>query len=489
MSFSNLFSGSAASAIKSNAVVYGVFLAGLGLAVVAGYLVVTGNWMLGLAALLAVPAFILLHRYPWLALLIWLFVVPLFSITPDARERMIYWMAHRALPPLTLIIMLLAARFRMSTHKFPKLGWPEVMMGVYVVFGLFSIFLLNDNPQATFYLFYDRVVSPMCLYLLIRLWSPSEEDLKRLAPVMLFLLLFQLMVGLVAWYRPGLLPSAWVKEEFGRTTGTLSSYGAYAATMLFSGLFLLQSALNQKLGLLRNIYFLSFILAGFGVFMSFSRGAWAAGVLVMAGLFLIDQKRIIQIALIAVPLLSFLAAGPLASQLSWANERLYSERSEQSALIRLPVFQASVRMFTAKPLFGWGYENFNRYDTQFYSAIDGVAVEVKDLSSHNFFLTLLAEQGLVGTLLFLFPLFWWLGRSVRVLPKRPAEGIWGRKWLILSWLFLFAYIVINMFHNMRVVFGLGIWWVGLALIAVALERKVKSKKATPPSPVSSYDSY
>lgn len=487
MSFTNLFSRPATSTIKSNAVVYGVFLAGLGLAIVAGYLVVTGNWMLGLAALLALPAFIILHRYPWLALLIWLFVVPLFSITPDARGRMIYWLAHRTLPLLTLIIMLVAARFRMSKHVFPKLGWPEAMMGIYVLFGLFSIFLLNDKPQATFYLFYDRVISPMCLYLLIRLWAPSEEDLKRLAPVMLFLLLFQVMVGLIAWYSPSLLPSPWVKEEFGRTTGTLSSYGAYAATMLFSGLFLLQAALNQKTGLLRNIYFLSFILAGFGVFMSFSRGAWVAGALVMLGLLLIDQKRIIQIAFIAVPLVFFLAAGPLAGQLNWANERLYSERSEQSALIRLPVFQASVRMFAEKPLFGWGYENFNRYDTQFYSAIEGVAVEVKDLSSHNFFLTLLAEQGLVGTLLFLFPFFWWLVRSVRILPRRPADGIWGRKWLILSWLFIFAYIVINLFHNMRVVFGLGIWWVGLGLIAVALQRKVKSKKLAAPAPAASYD--
>jgi O-antigen ligase len=486
MSSLNIFPKPNTRTAKSNVVVYAVLLGGAVLAVLMGYLVVTENLFLGIAVLFALPAFILLHKYPWLALLIWLFVVPLFTITPDARGRQIYWMVHRALPLATLIIMLLASKFRINQRRFPKLGWPELAMAVYLFFGIASIILLNNSPQATFYHFYDRVISPMCLYLIIRLWAPDTDDLKRLAPAVFFLLVFQIIVGLIAWYSPSLLPSAWVKEEFGRTTGTLSSYGAYAATMIFSGLFLLQSALNQKVGLIRNLYLFSFILAGFGVFMSFSRGAWAAGVLVILGLLLIDQKRIIQVGLIVIPLLYFLAEGPLASQIDWATERLYSERSEQSALVRLPVFQASLRMLMAKPAFGWGYENFNRYDSQFYSPVEGVAAPVKDLSSHNFYLTVLAEQGFVGTILFLFPFFWWLMRSFTRLPGLPAEGFWGRKSMILSWLFIGAYIVINMFHNMRVVFGLGLWWVGIALIANLVERQNESNGPSRSSPVSQY---
>jgi O-antigen ligase len=214
--------------------------------------------------------------------------------------------------------------------------------------------------------------------------------------------------------------------------------------------------------------------------MSFSRGAWAAGTLVVLGLFLIDRKRMIQIGLIAIPLVYLLAAGPLAGQIDWARERLYSERSEQSALVRLPVFQASWRMFAAKPVFGWGYENFNRYDWQFYSAVEGVYAPVKDLSSHNFYLTLLAEQGLFGTLLFLSTFFWWLARSFKKMFRLPAAGFWSRRSLILSWLFLFAYMTVNMFHNMRIVFGLGLWWVALALIANAVERPAEAEGSETP---------
>ncbi|HSL46391.1 MAG TPA: O-antigen ligase family protein [Anaerolineales bacterium] len=477
MFLTNIFRRFDISTVKANAIASAVLGIGAILAIFAGYMVVHGSWMIALALLLALPAFIVLHRYPWLALLIWLAVVPLFTYTPDTAGRQIFWLTHRALPPATLIIMLIASKLRINPRQFPNLGWAEGMMAVYLIFGIASIVLLNDKAQATFYLFYDRVISPICLYMVIRLWAPNEEDLKRLAPVVLFLLVFQIFAGLLAWYSPSLLPAAWTRGDAGRTTGTLSSYGAYAAAMLFSGLFLLQSRLNQKAGFVRNLYLFSFILAGFGVFISFSRGAWTAGLLVILGLLLIDRKHILQIGLIVIPLVYVLADGPLASQIEWAQERLSSERAEQSALVRLPVFQASMRMFAAKPFFGWGYENFNRYDSQFYSAVEGVAAPVKDLSSHNFFLTLLAEQGSVGTFLFLFPFFWWLMRSLRKMPGLPMAGYWGKRSLTLAWLFIFAYITINTFHNMRVVFGLSLWWVGLALIANAVEHPRESGSA------------
>lgn len=452
-----------------------IFLGAVALAVAVGYLVVTGNALLGIAALFAVPAFILLHRYPWSAVLIWLLVGPLFAETIDSAGRQMYWIIHRALPPAALIIMVVASRLRINVRTFPRLGLPELGMLAYVIVSIFSIAMTNERPLATFYLFYDRVISPMSLYLLVRLWSPTKTDLHRLAPALLVALFIQLIVGLVAWYAPSMLPGAWLKEEFGRTTGTLSSYGAFAAMMIFAGVFLLRAALNHRAGWVRRLYMISFVLAGFGVFMSFSRGAWLAGCLVVLGLILIDQRRVLQVALIAIPAVYFLAAGPLSGQLEWARERLYSEESEQSALIRLPVFQASLRMLAAKPVFGWGYENFNRYDTRFYTPVEGLRTPVKNLSSHNSYLTLLAEQGLVGTLLFLTPFFWWLMKSAQKIFRMPSEGMWGRKSLILSWLFIVAYVAINMFHNMRVPFGLATWWLGLALIANIVERQEEAK--------------
>jgi O-antigen ligase len=486
MSSINLLSKPAVSTIKSKLAPFSaLLLVGSFLAVVLGFMVVTGDWVIAVGILAALPGFILLHKYPWLAILTWLFLAPLVTVTPDFGGRQIYWVIHRALPPITVVIMVVASVLGISKRSFPKLGWPELAMAGYMVVSLLSIYALNDRPRATFYEFYDRMISPMCLYLIIRLWAPNKKDLNRLAPIVFFMLVSQMLVGLLAWYNPGLLPSAWIDEER-RTTGTVGSYGAYAAAMLFCGLFLLQVSMNQKSAWLRALYLFSFALAGFGVFMSFSRGAWAAGTLVILGLLWIDRKHMIRIGLIVVPLVYVLANGPLASQVDWASERLYSDRSEKSALVRLPVIQASVEMFLAKPVLGWGYENFNRYDWQFYQPVEGVTAPVKDISSHNFFLTLLAEQGLLGTLLFLFPLFWWLVQSFKRLRSLPVEGVWSKRSLILSWLFIIGYITINMFHNMRVVFGLSLWWMGLALIANIVEQPDEPKSASLHSLASTY---
>jgi O-antigen ligase len=471
MSSISPFPKSAISTIRSKVTAYpAIFIiAGSGLAVLIAYLVATGNWLVGIGLLLALPAFVLLHKYPWLALLIWLVVVPLVTVTSAAPERRIYWIVHRALPPITVIIMLVSSILRIHTRRIHKLGWPELAMAGYLFVSLVSIALIDDNPLAVFFQFYDRVISPMCLYLIIRLWSPSEVDLRRLVPVTFFVVISQISIGLLAWYTPQVLPSAWIDDEL-RTVGSLKSYGAYAVTMIFSGLYLLHAALNRRAGLVRSLYMLSFLLAAYGVFMTFSRGAWVAGGLVLVGLFYIYFRHIVRVGIVVIPVIILLAGSVLADQTDWAKERLYSERSEESALVRLPVYQASLRMLAAKPAFGWGYENFNRYDWQFYSPVEGVAAPIRDISSHNFYLQMLAEQGLVGTLFFLFPLFWWLMRSIKTLPRLPAEGFLSRKMLILFWLFFLAYMTINMFHNMRIPFGLGLWWGALALIASVIER-------------------
>ena len=47
----------------------------------------------------------------------------------------------------------------------------------------------------------------------------------------------------------------------------------------------------------------------------------------------------------------------------------------------------------------------------------------------------------------------------------PSQGFLSRKLLIVLWLIALNYIVVTNFSNMRVVFGLGLWWVTLGLIA------------------------
>lgn len=446
---------------------------GLLLSVVSAQLVVGDLWPIAMGMILALPAFILLHRYPMSGVMIWLLLTPFLVATNGGAARKAYWVIHRLLPPATLAILVLGALLRIHARKLPRLGGIELAMLGYLGITQISIIYLNDSTLATTYHLYDRVFVPMCLYLLVRLVAPSEADLRRLLPIFIFILLVQSMIGLLSWVAPQFLPSPWLNRAGLRTTGSLRAYSVFSTTIIFAGLYILHVGSVRKDSAIRIWPLLLFLLTGFMVFLSYSRGSWLAGLVVLAGVVGLYPAMIRRAGLLLAPALVvivlvgalLLPSSVMGEHLNRAGTRFYSSQSEESALSRLPVYYASYRMFAAKPLFGWGYGNFDRFDRQFQERILDLVSPAKDHASHNLYLTLLAEQGLVGLLLFLVPPIAWLARTVRAWPHMPRDGVASRKLVAVLWLVLVSHVIVNNFSNMRVVFGLGMWWIALGLIA------------------------
>jgi len=439
---------------------------GMGAAI--AYLLVNGQWQFAVGLIFALPAFVLIHRYPFIGLLIWLALAPLVVTTGGGTMRRVFWVIHRALPLLTVAIIYLSSWLHLYKRRLPRLGLSEIFMLGYIIATELSIIYLNGSVLATTYVFYDRVVAPMFLYLLVRLINPDEQRLRRLIPVLIFVLLVQSIVGVMSWTIPGALPSAWQGSRIGtRTTGTLDAYSVFSATVMFCGLFIVHKAFSDKLSKkTHQIYMLLFGLSLTMIFFSFSRGSWLAGVLVLVILGITYKKEMTQFALVAVPVgMLVISLGFLSDYTQWADQRLSSESSENAALSRLPIMYASLRMFAAKPVFGWGFGNFDKYDRQFQARVGDIVNAERDHASHNVYLTLLAEQGIIGFVFFLFPVFWWFWQSLKAWPLLPKQGFWSRKLLVILWAELLFHVVVNNFSNMRAVYGLGIWWVTLALIA------------------------
>lgn len=443
----------------------GFLLFGLSLSMAVAYLIVDGNWTFALGLIVAVPALLLLQEFPLLGLMIWLLLTPFAVVTDGGTMRKIYWLIHRALPVVMVGIIVVKSLLHVDKRKLPGLGWGELAMAGYVVVSVVSIIYLSENVQATFYIYYDRVIIPMMLYLFVRLTNLGEQDLRWLLPVLIFIVISQSIIGILSWVAPQFLPSYWLNRQGLRTTGSLRSYSVFASTMVFCGLVILHMVLSGKLQSKRPWYLALVSLTFFMVFFSFSRGSWLGGMLVVLGLFYIYPKFILRYVTIAVPIVAIvISGGMLSNYASYAGQRLYSDNSEQTALSRLPVFYASYRMFQAKPLFGWGYTNFDRYDRQFQERVAGFS-PVKDHASHNVYLTLIAEQGAIGLSLFLAPVFWWLMQTMRVWSRMPTAGVMNRNLVFLLWLVILDHVVVNNFSNMKIVFGLGLWWITLGLIA------------------------
>lgn len=436
------------------------------------YLVSSGRWYVALGLLLVVPTFVVLHRYPLVSLIVWLVIAPLVTETDDDAVRKVFWLIHRALPIVTLAVVMSSSVAGIRTRNLGRLGWPEVMMGGYVVASLLSIAYTSKDPLATSYILYDRVFIPMCLYLIVRLLQPNERDLKRLLPAVVFVLLSQSLLGLISWIAPEVLPSEWLNEVGQRTTGSLRSVNVFGITVLFCAAFVLHYGLTVARRLVSRFFLvLLFALGLLMVFLTFSRAIWLAGLVMIGGWLYVYRKFTKELLVIVVPvILLALASGLLSEQTEFARQRLQSEESEESALSRLPVAYAAVRMFEVKPIAGWGYENFDLFDRRFQASVGNLVSPGKDHASHNLYLTVLAEQGLIGFVLFVGPAIYWLLATRSSLTSIPATGLIGRQLLATLWLVLGGYAIVNNFTSTHVTFGLSLWWLTLGLIGSIIHR-------------------
>jgi O-Antigen ligase len=438
---------------------------------VIGWLAAAGLWDVALALMLALPAFVALHRQPLLAISVWLIVSPLVSVTDGAGVRHIYWGVHRVLPVLALVALAAARLLGLRARELPRLGWPEALMGGYVVVTLLSIGYTAPDARANAYLLYDTVVIPMCLYLVVRLSDPDEADVRRLLPAVVTMLAIQAAIGLFSWKAPALLPDEWVRKAGERTTGTLRSADVFGTTMVFSGLFMLHVGVQARRRLGRAAAVALFVLAMVMVFLSFSRASWLAALLATTGALLLYRRHLGQLALFVVPALVLVwASGVLTQQFDLAEYRLSSVQSEESALSRLPAAQAALRMFDREPALGWGYQNFDRYSRPFQGQVGDLVGAAKPHASHNLYLTTLAEQGIIGFALFVGPVLLWLIRTKAAFPYLPRVGLLGRDFVVTLWLIVGAYHVTNNFSRMYVTTGLGLFWITLGLLASVVER-------------------
>lgn len=433
-----------------------------------------GLWFVVAGGLVAPIGMAIAHRRPELVFVLWILLDPLVNLVDGGGPyRRVYWLVHRAMPVVVLAVIL--AQRVTGTRRLPKLGWPELLMVGYVIASMISITYTSPTALASTYHLYDRVVIPMTMYLLIRFMVPTGRQLATLLPALAFLLVSQTVFGALSWVAPGLLPNAWLDRAGTRTTGSLGHPNVYGTTVLAAGLLLFHIVMSRS-GARRRTWIAPmalFVSAAMAI-LTLSRASWLAALVALIGVALMYRKAAIRLVVISTLMIGLFAMspyfGPLADQI---RARAYSEQSEESALSRLPVVIASIRMFQDRPIAGFGYENFDYFDLQYVSSVGELFLPDRDHASHNLYLTILAEQGLIGFLTYIGPALIWLARSRHAWHVLPTTGFESRRLLVVLWSILAGHVIVNNLSNMKIAFGLSVWWMTLALIGVAVTRAVR----------------
>jgi len=428
-------------------------------------LIVNQTWYLALALALAIPVVILFLKYPFAGVLIWLLVFPFFLEFPSSIGTLTFWMLHRAMVPAALGIAILSGWLGIKRGRVVRLSPAEWSMALFVGLLLANILLYNESPLRTIIQAYDEVVVPFCMYWLIRAVAPGERDMKRLLAVALVTLVAQSAIGLTSWYAPQVLPSHWRGLEGARTVGTLRNTAVFSSVLLFSGVLLLQSAVRSRSSVRRLGLIALFVLALYSVYMTFSRGSWLGALLVIVGLIFVYPKVMIRLLLFLAIIVAVLGGTLFSDQLSLGYERIAGLEARNSAESRVTSNDASITMTSLRPVLGWGYDNYDEARRPFLRRVGGVPVH--EATSHNTYLTIAAELGLIALFLYMLPLFWWLYWSVKARRRFPRQGFLSWPVLLSLWLVMLHMFVVTNFMDMirYFPFGTTIWWMVLGLIA------------------------
>ena len=252
-----------------------------------------------------------------------------------------------------------------------RFGWPDLLAIGYLVATVLSLLYTGYDIGLSSTHIYDRIFVPVVLYLVVRLLEPDHDDIRRLIPILGFVLAAQAAIGGLSWVAPGILPGAWLNHTGERTVGSLNETNLFGITVLSCGLLLGHAALAGSWGRLQRWALLAASALGLGLAVfTFSRAIWLALIVTMFGLSLIYPRYTRNLVLVGVAVLSLvLYSGALDSQIELAQNRFRSEQSEESALSRVPVIIASLNMYQDRPVFGFGYENFDRFDLRYQEGV------------------------------------------------------------------------------------------------------------------------
>ncbi len=239
----------------------------------------------------------------------------------------------------------------------------------------------SDNPEFAYW----RNFSTMVLCYLAAFYAlRTQKQIQTLVMVVCAMLLFLAWRELVSF-------SAGINFSYGhRADGPFwvvglnaNHFGAFIAhfAVLVLGLYLV-----DRHPLRRNVYLLAFIVSLYPLFLSYSRGAYAAtitGLIVLGFL----RKRLLLIAVLVL-LFAYQELLPASVVDRIQMTETATGTLESSAADRLFVWQLARELFAQHPLIGIGFQGF-------YFASAGLPLR----NVHNFYLETAAEEGIVGLML------------------------------------------------------------------------------------------
>jgi hypothetical protein len=335
------------------------------------------------------------------------------------------------------IILIVCALAHLRKDFFSRLGYLGLAIAALVIYALVQMVGLDLVTRDNFALFMRMLGIPLVLFVMMAGAALSHKDVSEFSKIMMVLGIYMALISAferIEWY--AILIPTWIADPAlnvtigtGRSGGLLlqSEWNGFALGLIFCitlGRLYIDKISNKPL------IFMAAIFSLLAIFFTYTRAAWLA--LLLAILFIAARSapslssRIVRRFAVVTGILCFLGFLILAVfPLKMAQTRVIDENT---ITYRLKLWTAGLRMVAQKPLLGHGFGQFKEQALSFEETGKEVAPDDDQYKpvAHNTLISIIAELGLFGLMLYLgiFFFIYFRARNSCSLIWGPASTVW-----------------------------------------------------------------
>ncbi len=314
------------------------------------------------------------------------------------------------------IVQLVRKNYSIKTNK--KLS---VLIYAYVAIGLMS------SEYKLISAVYGLIMV-LCYYSFQMFGSIDEDNIKKIIKLTFIVSIIVFIIGIVQYFNPEFaIPSKWVdKSEYNLSKRIYSTFFNPNVFGFYINFILLLACENLNLKKI-NLEWTSFVSGIICLILTFSRTSWVSVImaLIVAALF---NKKYLRYAIIIS--IAIFAADAL---LGIGRTNPVKSVEDSSFLYRLEVWKASVEIIKDNFISGIGFGTLFKHIAH-YSSVVSTKVE----HSHNLYIQIFTETGVMGFSIFLMMLFNILKNFKSVLSEDSSK----------TWITAFAVFVMTMIHGL-----------------------------------------
>lgn len=401
--------------------------------------------------------------YPTSVLILWFAIfIAFFVVLPE----WLIWAYIVGLPALTIYDVYQQKRTGDLQVRISSIDIALVLYCVYILLNILNNDALPLNIDVYISEMLFRIVVPFSLFWFIRVNPITSDQMKFWIYFLAGVILIETLLGFVTLLAPLSMPKAYQPRPvhlFLRATGSFVTPSTYVVTLFVGIIFVFYRVRELPPSREKLILFTVIIVGMIGIIISQNRGGWL--VLPFLILFMIYlESSLWRWLLGAFVFLIFVTIILWPSFFSQSFERILEWRQVES---RITMGVAGIELFFEKPILGWGYGTYDLNDWRYMrrvGSIEPTRYEISQATSHNTYLTIASETGIVGFLLYMFPTGYLLWQTFIVYTRKRTQHNWNL--ILLMWLLVGIINAAGQFADFRFFpFVLGYWWLALAIIA------------------------